>query len=174
MKILVQKFGGTSVAKLECMKQVREKVLAGLAQGYKVIAVLSARAGDTNKLLALADEWSSTPDRAEADSLVSTGEQVSISLFTMPHKKRQSRHRQLHSLPTFRSRHHSTPQPGPFGQTTGNPPRDNRFFPKEARSSSLYTLRHHPTSVAHFRHLWRTPRSCINGDRNYGTKSLLN
>ena len=42
MKILVQKFGGTSVAKLECMKQVREKVLAGLAQGYKVIAVLSA------------------------------------------------------------------------------------------------------------------------------------
>ena len=83
MKILVQKFGGTSVAKLECVKQVREKVLGGLAKGYKVIAVLSARAGDTNKLLALADEWSSTPDRAEVDSLVSTGEQVSISLFTM-------------------------------------------------------------------------------------------
>lgn len=49
MKILVQKFGGTSVANLECMRQVQTKVLEGLAQGYKVIAVLSARAGDTNK-----------------------------------------------------------------------------------------------------------------------------
>ena len=83
MKILVQKFGGTSVARLECMKQVREKVLHGLAQGNKVIAVLSARSGETNHLLALADEWSGTPDKAECDALVATGEQVSISLFTM-------------------------------------------------------------------------------------------
>ena len=83
MKILVQKFGGTSVANLECMRQVQTKVLEGLAQGYKVIAVLSARAGDTNKLLSLAEEWSPTPDRAACDVLVSTGEQVSISLFTM-------------------------------------------------------------------------------------------
>ena len=83
MKILVQKFGGTSVAKLESMKQVREKVLHGLAQGYKVIVVLSARAGETNQLLALAGQWSTTPDSAECDALVATGEQVSISLFTM-------------------------------------------------------------------------------------------
>ena len=83
MKILVQKFGGTSVAGLDCMKRVREKVLGALADGYKVITVLSARAGETNKLLALADEWSARPDPAEADALVSTGEQVSISLFTM-------------------------------------------------------------------------------------------
>ncbi|SDF66718.1 aspartate kinase [Desulfovibrio legallii] len=83
MKILVQKFGGTSVANLECMRRVQEKVLEGLAQGYKVITVLSARAGDTNKLLSLAEEWSPTPDRAACDVLVSTGEQVSISLFTM-------------------------------------------------------------------------------------------
>lgn len=83
MKILVQKFGGTSVATLECMKKVREKVLDGLKRGKKVIAVLSARAGETNKLLALAEAWSDTPDKAECDMLVSTGEQVSISLFTM-------------------------------------------------------------------------------------------
>lgn len=83
MKILVQKFGGTSVANLENMKLVREKVLGGLSRYDKVLAVLSARAGDTNKLLALADSWSPTPDRAECDVLVSTGEQVSISLFTM-------------------------------------------------------------------------------------------
>lgn len=83
MKILVQKFGGTSVANLECMKKVREKVLAGLARGNKMVVVLSARSGETNRLLALADEWSATPDKAECDVLVSTGEQVSIALFTM-------------------------------------------------------------------------------------------
>ena len=83
MKILVQKFGGTSVANLECMKKVREKVQAGLNKGYKMVVVLSARSGETNRLLALASEWSSTPDPAECDSLVSTGEQVSIALFTM-------------------------------------------------------------------------------------------
>ncbi len=83
MKILVQKFGGTSVANLECMKKVREKVIAGLENGYKMVIILSARAGDTNKLLALADEWSATPDPAECDALVATGEQVSITLFSM-------------------------------------------------------------------------------------------
>lgn len=83
MKILVQKFGGTSVATLESMKMVREKVLDGIRRGYKVIAVLSARAGDTNSLLALAEQWSPVPDRAECDVLVATGEQVSVSLFTM-------------------------------------------------------------------------------------------
>jgi len=83
MKILIQKFGGTSVADRDCMTRVRAKVEDGLKRADKVIAVLSARAGDTNRLLALADEWSATPDMAECDSLVSTGEQVSISLFTM-------------------------------------------------------------------------------------------
>jgi len=83
MKILVQKFGGTSVADLECQKQVSKKVLAALGRGYKMVVVLSARAGETNRLLALADEWSKTPDLAERDSLVSIGEQISITLFAM-------------------------------------------------------------------------------------------
>lgn len=95
MRILVQKFGGSSVADRDRMLHVREKVLAGLNQGYKMLVVLSARAGDTNKLLALANEWSETPDPAECDSMVSTGEQVSISLFTMLLKDHGVRARSL-------------------------------------------------------------------------------
>ncbi len=83
MKILVQKFGGTSVATLERQKSVLAKVKSGLDRGCKVVVVLSARAGETNRLLELAKEWSPSPDPAECDSLVSTGEQVSIALFSM-------------------------------------------------------------------------------------------
>ncbi|MCT4533853.1 aspartate kinase [Halodesulfovibrio sp.] len=83
MRILVQKFGGTSVANLECMKKVREKVLAARAKGFKVVVVLSAMSGETNRLLGLANEWSHSPDPAEIDVLVSTGEQVSVALFSM-------------------------------------------------------------------------------------------
>lgn len=83
MRILVQKFGGTSMADRDRMLRVREKVLAELNRGYKMLVVVSARAGDTNKLLALADEWSETPDPAECDSLASTGEQISTALFAM-------------------------------------------------------------------------------------------
>ncbi|MDP3426659.1 MAG: aspartate kinase, partial [Humidesulfovibrio sp.] len=71
--IVVQKFGGTSVRNLECMKQVLNNVRRPLAAGDKVIVVLSAMAGETNRLLALAREWSPAPDLAELDSLVSTG-----------------------------------------------------------------------------------------------------
>ncbi|MBA4357681.1 MAG: aspartate kinase, partial [Desulfovibrio sp.] len=81
--IVVQKFGGTSVRNLECMKQVLNNVRRPLAAGSKVIVVLSAMAGETNRLLALAKEWSATPDAAELDSLVSTGEQISVALFAM-------------------------------------------------------------------------------------------
>ena len=81
--IVVQKFGGTSVRNLECMKQVLNNVRRPLAAGSKVIVVLSAMAGETNRLLALAKEWSATTDAAELDSLVSTGEQISVALFAM-------------------------------------------------------------------------------------------
>jgi len=83
VRILVQKFGGTSVRDLACMKQVMQKVKKELAEGYKLVVVISARAGETNRLLALAAEWSESPDWAECDSLVSTGEQVSTALFAM-------------------------------------------------------------------------------------------
>ncbi|WP_456325831.1 aspartate kinase [Desulfonauticus submarinus] len=83
MEIIVQKFGGTSVANLECMQKVKEKVLKPLKEGKKVAIVLSAMAGETNRLIEMAKKWSKYPDPAEMDVLVSTGEQVSIALFTM-------------------------------------------------------------------------------------------
>ncbi len=83
MQILVQKFGGTSVADLECMKQVRQKVVAALERGYKLVVVLSARSGHTNSLLELASQYSPSPDPAEEDALVSVGEQMSAALFSM-------------------------------------------------------------------------------------------
>ena len=83
MRILVQKFGGTSVASLESMLLVRQKVLDGLRQTGKSLVVVSARSGETNKLLELARKWSPDPDPAEQDLLVSTGEQVSAALFAM-------------------------------------------------------------------------------------------
>ncbi len=83
MRIMVQKFGGTSVATFERMQQVKGKVLHALGQGCKVLVVLSARSGETNKLLALSQEWSENPDPAELDVLLATGEQASIALFSM-------------------------------------------------------------------------------------------
>ena len=87
MNIVVQKFGGTSVRDLQCQKQVLTKVKRALAQRKKVVVVLSAMAGETNRLISLAQEWDETPDPAEMDSLVSTGEQVSTALFAMLCKK---------------------------------------------------------------------------------------
>ena len=83
MKILVQKFGGSSVADLECMKKVRGKVQGALDEGFKVVVVLSARSGQTNKLVEMAYQWSDEPDPAEYDALLATGEQESIALFAM-------------------------------------------------------------------------------------------
>ncbi len=83
MRILVQKFGGSSVADLECMKKVRGKVREALAEGYKLVVVLSARSGRTNALLEMAHQWSDEPDPAEMDVLLTTGEQESVALFSM-------------------------------------------------------------------------------------------
>ncbi|NDY55150.1 aspartate kinase [Desulfovibrio sulfodismutans] len=83
MRILVQKYGGTSVAGLDRMKQVEARVKKGLAEGFKVVVVLSAMSGETNRLLGLARQWSANPDLSECDALVTTGEQVSVTLFAM-------------------------------------------------------------------------------------------
>ena len=83
MRILVQKYGGTSVAGLDRMKQVEARVKKGLDEGFKVVVVLSAMSGETNRLLGLARQWSAAPDPSECDALVTTGEQVSVTLFAM-------------------------------------------------------------------------------------------
>lgn len=83
MRIVVQKFGGTSVADIDRLKLVGCKVRAALDKGYKVVVVLSAKSGKTNKLLALSSKWAAVPDLDEVDSLLSTGEQASVVLFSM-------------------------------------------------------------------------------------------
>jgi len=83
MAIVVQKFGGSSVANYECMQRVREQVTQRLREGYKVVVVLSAMSGETDRLLNLAYSFSDRPDPAETDVLLATGEQTSVSLFTM-------------------------------------------------------------------------------------------
>lgn len=83
MKIMVQKYGGTSVAGLERMTKVLSRVKKGLEEGYKLIVVLSAMAGETNKLLAQAKDFSACPDPEELDALVANGENMSVALFAI-------------------------------------------------------------------------------------------
>jgi aspartate kinase len=83
LALIVQKYGGTSVANPERMRVVSERALKTQAEGHQVVMIVSAMAGETNRLLALAHSISPTPDMREMDSLASTGEQVSAALVAM-------------------------------------------------------------------------------------------
>ena len=83
MALIVQKFGGTSVASTDRIKNVAKRVARWQAQGHDVIVVPSAMAGETNRLIALANEISPSPDPRELDVIASTGEQVTIALLAM-------------------------------------------------------------------------------------------
>ena len=83
MALVVQKFGGTSVANLDRMRNVSELALRTQREGNQVVLIVSAMSGETNRLLALAHQISPTPDMRELDSLASTGEQVSAALVAM-------------------------------------------------------------------------------------------
>lgn len=87
MALVVQKFGGTSVANLERMQSVAERALRTQRQGNQVVIIVSAMAGETNRLLGLAHLISETPDVREMDVLASTGEQVSAALVAMTIQK---------------------------------------------------------------------------------------
>ena len=88
MSLLVQKYGGSSVATIERIKHVAEKVWAAKRAGHEVIVVVSAMAGETNRLLGLAHEISEMPDEREKDVLLASGEQVSIALLSLALKER--------------------------------------------------------------------------------------
>jgi aspartate kinase len=81
--LIVQKYGGTSVGSIERIKAVARRVADTRAAGHRVIVVVSAMAGETNRLLQLASEASPQPDPREVDVLVATGEQVSVALLAM-------------------------------------------------------------------------------------------
>jgi len=83
MALYVQKFGGTSVGSVERIKAVAEKVKGYRAEGHDVVVVVSAMSGETNRLIALANEINEEPTPREMDMLVSTGEQVTIALLSM-------------------------------------------------------------------------------------------
>ena len=80
MALIVQKYGGTSVATLERIRNVAARALATQKQGNDVVVIVSAMSGETNRLLGLAREISETPSAREVDALAATGEQVSAAL----------------------------------------------------------------------------------------------
>jgi len=83
MALIVQKYGGTSVANVERIQNVAERVLRNHRQGHQIVVVLSAMSGETDRLIALAHAISATPDLREMDMLLSTGEQVAIALLAL-------------------------------------------------------------------------------------------
>ncbi len=83
MALIVQKYGGTSVADLERIKQVACRVIKVKEAGNDIIVVVSAMAGETDRLISLFHKISKNPPEREYDLLISTGEQVSTALLTM-------------------------------------------------------------------------------------------
>src|SRR5688500_5800300 len=83
MPIVVQKYGGSSVADVTRIRQVAERIMRTKAAGYDVAVVVSAMGDTTDELLALAREVSANPDRRELDMLLSAGERISMALLSM-------------------------------------------------------------------------------------------
>jgi aspartate kinase len=81
--LIVQKYGGTSVGSIEHIQAVAKKVKAFADAGNKLVVSVSAMSGETNRMTALAQAIQDTPSLREMDVLLTTGEQVSISLLAM-------------------------------------------------------------------------------------------
>ncbi len=83
MALVVQKYGGTSVGTTDRIKNVAKRIIKTYEAGNEVVVVVSAMSGETNKLVALANEMMEIPDTREYDVVVATGEQVTIGLLSM-------------------------------------------------------------------------------------------
>lgn len=83
MSLIVQKFGGTSVADVEKIQAAARKAIRAQRQGHQVVMVVSAMGKNTDALLGLAGEICDHPPAREMDMLLSTGEQVSVALVAM-------------------------------------------------------------------------------------------
>ena len=83
MPLVVQKYGGTSVGSIEKIRNVAKRVIEMKKTGVDLVVVLSAMSGETDKLIRLAQEMTESPDPRELDVLISTGEQVTVALFSM-------------------------------------------------------------------------------------------
>ena len=83
MALIVQKYGGTSVANPERIRKVADRVARFHKAGHQIVVVVSAMSGETDKLIKLAKEVQATPDPRELDVVIATGEQVTIGLTAM-------------------------------------------------------------------------------------------
>ncbi|TSA46325.1 MAG: aspartate kinase [Deltaproteobacteria bacterium] len=83
MALVVQKYGGTSVGNLDKIARVAKRVIRTKEEGNDVVVVLSAMSGETDRLIQLAQKAADEPDPREYDSLVSTGEQVTVTLLAI-------------------------------------------------------------------------------------------
>ncbi len=88
MALIVQKYGGTSVGSIERIENVADKVIKTVEQGHQVVVAVSAMNGETNRLIAMAQEIQARPNPREMDVLISTGEQVTIALLSMALQQR--------------------------------------------------------------------------------------
>jgi aspartate kinase len=83
MSVIVQKFGGSSVADVERIRKVAARVAARRAEGHQMVVVVSAMGDTTDELLTLAKRMSSDPPRRELDMLLTCGERISMALLSM-------------------------------------------------------------------------------------------
>ena len=83
MALIVQKYGGTSVGTTDRIKLIAEKIKKSCSSGDKLVVVVSAMSGETNRLVSLSDAINKNPSPREMDVLLSTGEQVTIALLSM-------------------------------------------------------------------------------------------
>jgi aspartate kinase len=83
MALIVQKFGGTSMGSLERIKNAAARSLAAHAAGHRVVTIVSAMSGETDRLLRMAREIAPIPNSREMDALAATGEQVSAALMAI-------------------------------------------------------------------------------------------
>src|SRR5947208_865815 len=83
MAVIVQKYGGTSVANAERIRAVAERVVAAKRQGYDVVVVVSAMGDTTDELLAMAQDLTPLPNPRELDLLLTAGERIAMSLLAV-------------------------------------------------------------------------------------------
>src|SRR5262249_27725251 len=81
--LVVQKYGGTSVGSVERIREGAKRCMETQAQGHEVVVIVSAMAGETNRLLALAKQVNDDPTDRELDVIAATGEQVSVGLVSL-------------------------------------------------------------------------------------------
>ncbi|MBR1374456.1 MAG: aspartate kinase [Cardiobacteriaceae bacterium] len=88
MALIVQKYGGTSMGSIERIEKVAERVIRTVKAGNDVVVTVSAMSGETNRLIALANDITNKPSPRELDVIMATGEQVSTALLAIALEKR--------------------------------------------------------------------------------------